>query len=138
MSTKPNRIRVRALRGGLLADARRTRRGHLHRPSADSADRGARSPHAFPARVYAPDLLGLRIEFPDDLQGAMDKITLDVMELGPGEKAAMSLTMPAEFGIIFDPVTHTAVFLDVAGEPTTERRNLSVVLSEVAIAPRTS
>jgi class 3 adenylate cyclase len=75
---------------------------------------------------------GSGIEFPDDLQGAMDKVTLDVMELGPGEKAAMSLTMPAEFGIIFDPVTHTAVFLDVAGEPTTERRSLSVVLSEAA------
>ena len=27
------------------------------------------------------------------------------------EKAAMSLIMPAEFDIIFDPVTHTAVFL---------------------------
>ena len=36
----------------------------------------------------------------------------------------MSLTMPAEFRIIFDPVTHTAVFLDVAWEPTAERRNL--------------
>ena len=75
---------------------------------------------------------GSGTEFPDDLQSAMDKVTLDVMELGPGEKAAMSLIMPAEFGIIFDPVTHTAVFLDVAGEPTTERRSLSVVLSEAA------
>jgi hypothetical protein len=44
----------------------------------------------------------------------------------------MSLIMPAEFGVIFDPVTHTAVFLDTAGEPTTERRRLSVALSEAA------
>ena len=71
---------------------------------------------------------GSGIEFPDDLEGAIDKVTLDVMELAPGEKAAMSLTMPAGFGIIFDPVTHTAIFLDVAGEPTSERRSLSVVL----------
>ena len=63
----------------------------------------------------------------------MDKVTLDVMELAPGERAAMSLTLPAEFGIIFDPVTHTAVFLDVAGEPTSERRSLSVVLSEATV-----
>jgi Family of unknown function (DUF5939) len=49
----------------------------------------------------------------------------------------MSLIMPAEFGVIFDPVTHTAVFLDTAGEPTTERRSLSVALSEAAaMAPR--
>ncbi len=73
---------------------------------------------------------GSGIEFPDDLDSAMDKVTLDVMELAPGEKAAMSLTLPAEFAIIFDPVTHTAVFLDVGGEPTTERRSLSVVFSE--------
>jgi hypothetical protein len=44
----------------------------------------------------------------------------------------MSLIMPAEFGVIFDPVTHTAVFLDTAGEPTPERRSLSVALSEAA------
>ena len=42
----------------------------------------------------------------------------------------MSLTLPPAFCIIFDPVTHTAVFLDVAGEPTSERRSLSVVFSE--------
>ena len=49
----------------------------------------------------------------------------------------MSLIMPAELGVIFDPVTHTAVFLDPAGEPTTERRSLSVALSEAAaMAPR--
>ena len=93
----------------------------------------AHDPHTLSLPEYMRQIFwGSGIEFPDDLQGAMDKITLDVMELGPGEKAAMSLTMPAEFGIIFDPVTHTAVFLDVAGEPTTERRGLSVVLSEAA------
>ena len=75
---------------------------------------------------------GSGIEFPEDLDGEMGKVTLDVMDLAPGEKAAMSLTLPSEFGIIFDPVTHTAIFLDVAGEPTSERRSLSVVLSEAS------
>ena len=73
---------------------------------------------------------GSGIELPDDLDSTVDKIALDVMELAPGEKAAMSLTLPPAFCIIFDPVTHTAVFLDVAGEPTSERRSLSVVFSE--------
>ena len=57
---QPYRIRLRPLRGGLLADARRTRRSHLHRQSEDPADRSPRSRHAFPPRVHAPDLLGLR------------------------------------------------------------------------------
>src|SRR5208337_4937695 len=91
----------------------------------------AHDPHTLSLPEYMRQIFwGSGIEFPDDLDGAMDKVTLDVMELAPGEKAAMSLTLPAEFAIIFDPVTHTAVFLDVGGEPTTERRSLSVVLSE--------
>ena len=67
---------------------------------------------------------------PDDLQGAMNNVVLDAVELAPGEKSAMSLILPATFSIIFDPVTHTAVFLDVTGEPTQERRSLSFVLND--------
>jgi class 3 adenylate cyclase len=73
---------------------------------------------------------GSGIEFPDDLDSVVDRITLDVMELASGEKAAMSLTLPPAFGIIFDPVTHTSMFLDVAGEPTRERRSLSLVFND--------
>ena len=92
---------------------------------------GAHDPDTLSLTDYMRQIFwGSGIEFPDDLDGELDKVTLDVMDLAPGEKAAMSLTLPAEFGIIFDPVTHTAVFLDVGGEPTTERRSLSVVLSE--------
>ena len=32
--------------------------------------------------------------FPDDVESAIQKVTLDMMELGPGEKAAMSLNSP--------------------------------------------
>jgi class 3 adenylate cyclase len=92
---------------------------------------GAHDPDTLSLPEYMRQIFwGSGIEFPDDLDGAMDKVTIDAVDLAPGEKAAMSLTMPAEFGIVFDPVTHTAVFLDVGGEPTTERRSLSVVLSE--------
>ncbi len=92
---------------------------------------GAHDPDTLPLPEYMRQIFwGSGLDAPDDLEGAIDKFTLDVMDLAPGEKAAMSLTLPAEFGIIFDPVTHSAVFLDVAGEPTAERRSLSVVLSE--------
>ena len=58
------------------------------------------------------------------------------MELRPGEKAAMSLTLPTGFVIAFDPVTHSTLFLDVSGEETKERRSLSLVLRRRARAQR--
>jgi class 3 adenylate cyclase len=67
---------------------------------------------------------------PEDIEGAIQRVTLDLMELQPGEKAAMSLTLPAGLVIAFDPVTHATLFLDVAGEETSERRSLSVVLAD--------
>jgi class 3 adenylate cyclase len=39
--------------------------------------------------------------------------------------------LPAEFVIVFDPVTHTAQFIDVKGEPTREKQSLSIVFSKV-------
>jgi class 3 adenylate cyclase len=35
--------------------------------------------------------------------------------------------------IVFDPVTHTAQFLDVSGEETRERQNLSVIFNKVQV-----
>src|ERR1700731_1181955 len=54
-----------------------------------------------------------------------DEVTLDALELPAGEKATMSLQLPPEFIILFEPVTHTAQFIDVQGEPTRERQQLS-------------
>ena len=42
----------------------------------------------------------------------------------------MSLQLPSEFIIIFEPVTHSALFLDVKGEPTGERRDISMVFNK--------
>jgi class 3 adenylate cyclase len=39
--------------------------------------------------------------------------------------------MPAQFLIVFEPVTHTAHFIDVKGEPTKERQNLSLIFNKV-------
>jgi len=41
------------------------------------------------------------------------------------------LQLPAQFVIVFDPVTHAAHFIDVKGEPTRERQSLSVVFNKV-------
>src|ERR1700723_1236386 len=69
-------------------------------------------------------------DVPEDVEGAIQRVTLDVMELGAGEKAAMSLTLPKGFAIVFDPVTHSSLFLDIDGEDSKERRNLSLVFAD--------
>jgi len=48
------------------------------------------------------------MEIPDELQPVIDRITLDTLELAAGEKAQLSLQLPAEFLIVFEPVTHAA------------------------------
>jgi class 3 adenylate cyclase len=56
-----------------------------------------------------------------------DEVVLDMLELPAAEKAVMSLQLPKEFIIVFEPVTHTAQFIDVQGEPTKERQQLSLI-----------
>lgn len=57
-------------------------------------------------------------------------VVLDALELPAGEKATMSLRLPSNFIIVFEPVTHAAQFIDVQGEPTSERQQLSLVYNK--------
>src|SRR5689334_3303383 len=67
----------------------------------------------------------------DDFEKLANEVTLDTMELPPGEKATMSLQLPNEFVIVFEPVTHAAQFIDIQGEPTRERQQLSLIYNKV-------
>jgi class 3 adenylate cyclase len=69
-------------------------------------------------------------DVPEDVESVIQRVTLDSMELGSGEKAAMSLNLPKGFAIVFDPVTHSSLFLEIDGEETRERRNLSLVFAD--------
>src|ERR1700689_4157324 len=60
-----------------------------------------------------------------------DEVTLDALELPAGEKATMSLQLPPQFVIVFEPVTHAAQFIDVQGEPTKERQQLSLMYTRI-------
>src|SRR5436305_7798012 len=71
------------------------------------------------------------MNIPEDLEQIGQEITLDTLELPAGEKAQLSLQLPQEFLIVFEPVTHAAQFVDVKGEPTRERQNLSMVFNDV-------
>jgi hypothetical protein len=59
-----------------------------------------------------------------------EEVTLDSLELPAGEKAVLSLQLPPQFIIVFEPVTHAAHFIDVQGEPTKERQQLSLIYNK--------
>ena len=91
----------------------------------------AHEPDTLPLAEYMRQVFwSSGIDLPEDIEDVIRRITLDVIELAPGERAAMSLALPPGFIIVFDPVTHTTQFLDVAGDETTERRSLSVVFND--------
>ena len=43
----------------------------------------------------------------------------------------LSLQLPNQFVIVFEPVTHSAHFLDIQGEPTRERQQFSIVFNKL-------
>jgi class 3 adenylate cyclase len=56
-----------------------------------------------------------------------DDIVLDARELPAHHKTELSLQLPAQFLIVFEPVTHAAQFIDVQGEPTDEVQHLTLI-----------
>jgi class 3 adenylate cyclase len=92
----------------------------------------AHDPQELPLAEYFRQVFwGSGFDVPEDFEQVFEEVTLDAIELPPGEKALMSLQLPAEFVIVMDPVTHGTQFLDVKGEPTRERQNLSLVFDKV-------
>src|ERR1700761_2380154 len=66
----------------------------------------------------------------DSFASLTQELTLDALELSAGEKAVLSIQLPAEFIIVFEPVTHSAHFIDVQGEPTDEPQQLGLVFNK--------
>ena len=93
----------------------------------------AHDPHSLPVWEYYPQIFwGSGIDLPDTgLEDILDEITIDTLELPAGQKAQMSVQLPPEFVIVFEPVTHAAHFIDVKGEPTKERQSLSLIYNKV-------
>jgi class 3 adenylate cyclase len=94
---------------------------------------GAHDPHTLPLWEYYRQIFwssGVDID-EQSFTRLTDEVTLEAIELPPGEKAVLSLQLPQEFVIVFEPVTHSAHFIDVQGEPTRERQQLSMVFNKV-------
>jgi len=83
---------------------------------------GAHSPDTLPEVEYYRQIFwSSGVDLPETLGDSLAEFTVDSIELGPGEKAVLSVHLPKEFVIVFDPVTHGTQFIDVKGEPTNER-----------------
>ncbi|HWB48435.1 MAG TPA: adenylate/guanylate cyclase domain-containing protein [Stellaceae bacterium] len=98
----------------------------------------AHEPNELPFAEYFRQVFwASAMDLPEDIERTIGEVTLDTLELPAHEKAQLSLQLPEEFLIVFEPVTHAAQFIEVKGEPTRERQNLSVVFTGLR-APTTT
>jgi class 3 adenylate cyclase len=94
----------------------------------------AHSPDELSAAEYYRQIFwSSAIDLPVDLEKLLREVTLETVDLPPGERAILSLHLPKGTLIVFDPVTHTAEYLDVSGEETNERQNLSMIFNKVQV-----
>ncbi|MET4390260.1 class 3 adenylate cyclase [Bradyrhizobium sp. F1.4.3] len=85
------------------------------------------------AEYYRQVFWSSTIDLPPDLDGLLRELTLEAVDLPAGERAILSLQVPAGMLIVFDPVTHTAQFIEVKGEETSERQNLSLIFNKADV-----
>src|SRR5258708_11622664 len=101
----------------------------------------AHDPETLPLRDYYRQIFwSSGIDLPDDetLAAVLETVTLETIELPPGEKAILSLTLPPGMVIVFDPATHSAQFIEVKGEPTRERQSLALLLDNLRVPTATA
>src|SRR5262245_13033792 len=93
----------------------------------------AHNPDELPIWEYHRQIFwGTGVDLPDDkFEATCQQLTLDAVELPAGDKAILSLQLPAELVIVGEPVTHVAQFIEVKGEPAGERQNLALVYNNV-------
>src|ERR1700719_3836684 len=93
----------------------------------------AHDPHSLPLWEYFKQIFwSSGVDFnKESFASLADEVTLDALELPAGEKAILSLQLPPQFVIVFEPVTHSAQFIDVQGEPTKERQQLSLIYNKI-------
>jgi class 3 adenylate cyclase len=94
----------------------------------------AHSPDELSAAEYYRQMFwSSAIDLPPDLEKRLEEVTLETVDLPAGERAILALNLPKGTLIVFDPVTHTAQFLEVSGEETSERQNLSMIFGKVQV-----
>lgn len=94
----------------------------------------AHTPDELPAAEYYRQIFwSSAIDLPGDVEKLLGELTLEMVDLPPGERAILSLQVPEGTVIVFDPVTHAAQFIEVKGAEAGERQNLSVIFNKVQV-----
>jgi class 3 adenylate cyclase len=84
-----------------------------------------------PAEYYRQVFFSSAIDLKGDPEELLREVTLEIVDVPPGGRAILSLQVQKGTVIVFDPVTHSAQFLDVSGEETSERQSLPVTFNKV-------
>jgi len=93
-----------------------------------------------PAHYYRDLYFSNALRLPEsepEYMALWNDCAIEAEEVAPGEKVVFSVQLPSDFVILFEPVTHSAKFLDVKGEPTRERRDITVTYTESAVPTAT-
>src|SRR5580704_2781113 len=82
----------------------------------------AHDPHALPIWEYFKQVFwSSGVDFNQESFASLSHdVVLDARELPARQKAVLSLQLPPQFIIVFEPVTHAATFIDVQGEAAEE------------------
>src|SRR6201996_298563 len=89
----------------------------------------AHDPNSLPTADYFKQIFwSSGVDFDEESFASLSHdVMLKALEMPAGEKPVLSLQWPAQFIIVFEPVTHSARFIDVQGEPSEEPQFLSLV-----------
>src|SRR5471032_2787896 len=92
----------------------------------------AHDPNTLPIQEYFRQIFwSSGVDFNRESFAALSNdVVLKAIELPPGETTVLSLQLPEQFIIVFEPVTHAAQFIDVQGEPVEEPQQLSLVYNK--------
>jgi len=78
---------------------------------------------------------GLKLPEGQEWSSFLERSLLDLESLAPGERARVSVELPAEWVAVFEPVTHSCSFIAPTGEATRERRELSFLFDSSGASP---
>src|ERR1700749_2918938 len=92
----------------------------------------AHDPHSLPVADYCKQIFWVwGVDFDEEsFAWLSNDVMLKALEMPAGDKTLLSLQLPPQFIIVFEPVTHSARFIDVQGEPTKERQQLSLIYNK--------
>jgi class 3 adenylate cyclase len=93
----------------------------------------AHDPHALPIWEYSRQMYwcsGIDLPEGEAFDALLKRMVIDAVEVPAGQKRTLSLQLPREFCIVFEPVTHAAQFIDVQGEPASVTQELAVIFNK--------